>query len=292
MKVRFWGARGSIATPGPETARYGGNTSCVTVSDDATMIILDAGTGIRNLGIELSRVSGAQELHLLLTHTHWDHIQGFPFFVPAFMAGTVIHIYGLAPSEKPLSEVLGGQMQSEYFPVAMGELAAELVFHPLPTGPFAVGTFHVSWCHMNHPGITVGYRLASDRGVVTYATDTEPFRRVLEPLRPSSGVGASYGRIRDHEIVRLAEGADLYIADAQYSPEEYAGKRGWGHTSTHDAVLMAWAAGARRLALFHHDPMHDDAAIDRMVQEAHAMTAGAPSPLEVFAAAEGQEVTL
>ncbi len=292
VRVHFWGCRGSVATPGPETAHYGGNTPCVTVTDGRTSLILDAGTGIRRLGARLQAEAAGDplELHLLLTHTHWDHIQGFPFFVPAFQPRTIIHIYGMPPSEKPLKQVLSWQMETEYFPVAMGELAAQLVFHEVPSEPFAIGTFTISWTYMNHPGITLGYRLESGSKVVTYATDTEPFRRVLADHRSTARVGETYGRNRDQEIVRLARGADLYIADAQYTPGEYEKKHGWGHTSSADAVGLALEANAKRLALFHHDPMHDDVAIDHMVQDARLLASGAPAGLEVFAAAEDDDV--
>jgi phosphoribosyl 1,2-cyclic phosphodiesterase len=294
VKVRFWGARGSIATPGPETDRYGGNTPCVTVEQKENLLILDAGTGIRRLGLALQAEAAGSplELHLLITHTHWDHIQGFPFFVPAFVPHNIIHIYGMPPSEKPLEKVLSWQMESEYFPVAMGELAARLIFHEVREDPFQIGPFAISWAYMNHPGITLGYRVTAGGKTVTYATDTEPFRRLLADHKPTASVGETYGGSRDQEIVRLAHEADLYIADAQYTPEEYEKKHGWGHTSSTDAVHLAIEAGAKRLALFHHDPMHDDAAIDKHVERARLLANVAGSPLEIFAAAENQELML
>lgn len=292
MIVKFWGVRGSIATPGPETERYGGNTSCVSVQHGSTTIILDAGTGIRKLGLTLMKTPELRrELHLLISHTHWDHIQGFPFFAPAFVPGTVLHIYGPTPSEKPLMKVLAGQMDSEYFPVAMGDLAARLVLHEVSDVPFSIDGFTVTSGYLNHPGITVGYRLEADGGILTYAPDTEPFRRLLAAHQPTHGDGENYGACRDEELVRLTASSDLAILDSQYTPEEYAAKRGWGHSSYEDTVHLALEAKVRRLALFHHDPMHDDSAIERKESEARRIAESAGSSMEIFAAREGECVT-
>lgn len=294
MKVKFWGVRGSIATPGPETDRYGGNTPCVTVEHAGTRLLLDAGTGIRKLGLALAAEAGGKplEVHLLISHCHWDHIQGFPFFAPAFVPGNVIHVYGMSPTEKPLQKVLAGQMDPEYFPVALGDLAARLVVHELRDEFLEIGPFAISHGFLNHPGITLGYRIEAGGRVLAYATDTEPFRRLLASHKPAAGIGETYGIARDQEIVRLAREADLYIADSQYTPEEYEAKRGWGHSSYLDAVHLALEAEAKRLALFSHDPMHDDEAVDKKVLDARRLAQIEGSRIEIFAAAEGMEIDL
>lgn len=294
VRVRFWGVRGSIAAPGPETIKYGGNTPCVTIERGQDLLVLDAGTGLRKLGICLQAEAKGrpQHIRMLITHTHWDHIQGFPFFVPAYVPGNRIEVYGPPSVEKPLEKVLRGQMDPAYFPVALGDMAANVDVHEVRDPSFQVGPFQVTAMYVNHPGITMAYRIEIDGTVITYATDTEPYRFLLADRHAPDEELADYGGKRDAELVKFAAGADLYIADSQYSPEEYDSKRGWGHTCYVDAVSVARAAGAKRLALFSHDPMHDDDMIDEKLRRCRDLAAADGPGLEVYAAIEGQAIEI
>ncbi len=294
IQVRFWGVRGSIAAPGPETVRYGGNTPCVTIERGRDLLILDAGTGLRRLGICLQAEARAEPRHLrmLITHTHWDHIQGFPFFIPAYVPGNKLDVYGPPSVEKPLEKVLRGQMDAAYFPVALGDMSADITVHEVREPAFRVGPFRVRAMYVNHPGVTMAYRVELDGTVITYATDTEPYRRLLTEQGEHDTDLAEYGVGRDRELAEFARGSDLYIADSQYSPEEYERKRGWGHTCYVDAVEVGLNAGVRRLALFSHDPMHDDDMIDRKLEVCKALVAERGAELEVIAAVERSAVAL
>lgn len=293
-RVSFWGVRGSIASPGPETVRYGGNTPCATVEHGDQMLILDAGTGLRRLGMHLMRrAAGRQlELDMLVTHTHWDHIQGFPFFIPAYVPGNKVRVYGPRSVDKPFARVIQGQQDPEYFPVALGDMAAALEVHELRGEPVQIGPFHVTTAFMNHPGVTLGFRIEVDGQVITYATDTEPYATMLAQARPEGGVGEAHGRQEDARLAALAQDADLYIADSQYGPEEYRGKLGWGHTSYLDAMRMALYAKAKRIALFSHDPMHDDEMVDAKVDACRAFATDEGADIEVIGAAEGLDIIL
>jgi phosphoribosyl 1,2-cyclic phosphodiesterase len=281
MRVRFWGTRGSIAKPGPGTVRYGGNTSCVQVRTLAgTLLILDCGTGAHALGhaLEAAR-TGPLRGHILITHTHWDHIQGVPFFLPLFVAGNEWDVYAPRGLRESVRETLAGQMQYTYFPVSLDQFAATVRFHDLVEGTFAIDDVRVTARYLNHPALTLGYRLEADGVVLVYATDHEPHSRALA----SGDASALAGEDRRH--VEFMTGADLLIHDAQYTAAEYRDKVGWGHSPVESVVAAARAAGAQRLVLFHHDPLRDDAALD-LVGAAARRQAG--PDLEVTAAAEGQ----
>jgi phosphoribosyl 1,2-cyclic phosphodiesterase len=288
MIVRFWGTRGSIPKPGPGTVRYGGNTSCVEVrSASGTLVVLDCGTGAHGLGQALV-ASAASPLrgHLLIGHTHWDHIQGFPFFAPVFIPGNEWHIYGPRGVGSSLREALAGQMQSSYFPVKLNELGATLHYHDLVEGTLEIGDIHVTTQYLNHPALTLGYRLQVDGVTVVYATDHEPHSK--------PGAAGSHLPLIGQDVrhARFLADADLVIHDAQYTTREFSAKRGWGHSTTEYAVEAAVSAGVRRLALFHHDPTRDDDAVDRLVAGARDLVAQAGGTTEVFAAAEGQVLEL
>lgn len=290
--VRFWGVRGSIASPGPDTVRYGGNTPCVSVTRGGRQLILDAGTGLRALGVALqARARGqAQHIDLLISHTHWDHIQGFPFFVPAYVPANQIRVYGPRSPDKPLEKVLRGQMDPEYFPVALGDMAAQIEVHEYRGEPFDVAGFRVTPA-LNHPGATLGYRLEAPDLVITYATDTEPYRRHLPATSPSTDA-AEFAADLDRELVELARNADLMIADSQYFPEEYRGKLGWGHTCYTDTVEIALQAGVRHLVLFSHDPMHSDDMVDAKLAHCLQIVKERGSAMRVTAASERETVFL
>jgi phosphoribosyl 1,2-cyclic phosphodiesterase/DNA-binding response OmpR family regulator len=283
MRVRFWGTRGSIPKPGQGTVRYGGNTSCVELRSDAgTLIVLDCGTGAHPLGhaLESARTT-AHRGHLLITHTHWDHIQGFPFFAPLFLAGDEWDVYAPRGLRESLRETLAGQMQYTYFPVTPEQFAATVRYHDLVEGEFEIGDVRVTTRYLNHPALTLGYRLEADGVSVVYSTDHEPHSRALAEGRTAELAG------EDRRHADFLAGADLVIHDAQYTAAEYPAKLGWGHSTVESVVAVTRAAGARRLALFHHDPHRDDAGIDRLVAAARDAAAGA---LDVFAAAEGDVV--
>jgi phosphoribosyl 1,2-cyclic phosphodiesterase/CheY-like chemotaxis protein len=280
MNVRFWGTRGSIATPGPQTTRYGGNTSCVEVrTEDGTVIILDCGTGARALGLHLIRSEERPlRLHLLTSHAHWDHIQGFPFFDPIFLPDTELYLYAPRDFQHSLEEVLAGQMRYPYFPVKFDALRSLMHYTELEEGCFWIDHVRVETQYLNHTAPTIAYRLSSGSTTIAYVTDHEPF------WMPTAGAFQHPGDQRHIEFLR---GVDLIIHDAQYTQEEYCGKVGWGHSTTEYATDVALAAGAARLALFHHDPSHDDQTmqgIEEAMRERVAAHDGAP---EVFAAAEG-----
>ena len=287
MKVRFWGTRGSIAKAGRSTVRYGGNTSCVEVTTDAgTSIVIDCGTGAHGLGIDLLERSGGAPVdgHLLISHTHWDHIQGLPFFAPLFQPGSSWNIYGPRGLGGSILETLAGQMQYSYFPISLEQLAAQVEYHDLVDGGFDLAEASVVTHYLNHPALSLGYRIEVDGASVVYASDHEPYD-------PRFGRGGDLmGNRQERDHVRFFEGADLLIHDAQYVADEYAEKSGWGHSPVEYVVDAACLAEVGRLALFHHDPTRDDDALDAVVEMARARAAGAGFDGEVFAAAEDMVV--
>jgi phosphoribosyl 1,2-cyclic phosphodiesterase len=271
MHIKFWGVRGSIASPGPDTAGVGGNTSCVEVRCGETRLVLDAGTGVRRLGDAL-RGQGPVAATVLLSHVHWDHIQGLPFFVPAYLPSTRLQIVGSGGGTSTLAGVLAGQMTAPMFPVRLDELGADLRFREVRSGDtFSVGEARVRAVRLNHPGGVLAYRIDHGGRSVVYATDTEHYACVDPALRA------------------LAEGADLLIYDSQYTPEEYRGdggrsRVGWGHSTYVAGAELARAAGVGRYVLFHHDPQRTDAGVADLEQRARELF---PSSV---AAREGMEI--
>jgi phosphoribosyl 1,2-cyclic phosphodiesterase len=299
MRVKFWGTRGSIPSPGPSTVRYGGNTPCVEVrSDGGTLLILDCGTGVRDLGEALLAempVTG----HILLSHTHWDHIQGFPFFKPALAPGNHFTIHGAHNEEKRLEDVLAGQQEYTYFPLSLQEMAAKMGFHEIVERSFSIDGVGIAVHDLHHPHSAVGYRIEADGKVLVYASDHEryaPARQAVGAAAARRSGAAVDARAPSHQgdraLAQFVRDADLLILDAQYTEDEYRGRAGWGHSTMDYATAIALAAGVRRLALFHHDPTHTDDMLDRFVDRCRERVAKAGSALEVFGARERQEILL
>ena len=285
--VTFWGARGTIATPGPQTARYGGNTACVEITDGSgNLVILDAGTGIRSLGKALLGRNGPSgvQADIILSHAHWDHIQGLPYFAPLFMKGNVLKVWGPKQGDVEMETILRAMMTPAVFPVPLDALAATLeVEHVVPDSPIRTPGFTVRAMRVRHPAVTMGYRLEREGGpAIVFVTDDE------------LGKGGDYdvGPNWRSRFVNFIGGCDLLIHDATYLPEEYASHAGWGHSTWQEAVDLAHEAGARRLALFHHDPEHDDATLDDAVKRAKDHAARVAGSLDVFAAAERMTLNL
>ena len=272
LRIRFWGVRGSIATPGEGTLRTGGNTSCVEVRCGDRALVLDAGTGLRALG-ERMLAGGEREVTLLLSHLHWDHIQGLPFFVPAWLPGHRVEIVG-APAGGSLRGALAAQMRAPHFPVTLEDMGAELSFTELGHGGrLAFGEVTVTAAALDHPGGVLAYRVERGGRSVVYATDSE------------------HGDGPDPRLVALARGADLLIYDAMYTADEYAGRVGpsrvgWGHSTWEAGVAAADAAGVGRLVLFHHDPRRGDDAVDAIEAAAARARPG------TLAAREGMELVV
>lgn len=292
MRVTFWGTRGSIAAPGPATTTYGGNTSCVEVRCGTDILIFDAGTGIRPLGLDLMQEFADRPLtiHLFISHTHWDHMQGFPFFLPAYSPATTIHIYGPTGQGRPLEKVIRGQLDSDYFPVALGDMKSALQVHEFKGKPFQIGEASVAATYLNHPGMTLGFRVSHAGKSLVYATDNEPYHQTLAHLGRRAAAGRDFGQRLDAEFVRFVTGTDLYIGDAQYMDDEYPARIGWGHSSISLTVEVALAAQVRALCLFHHDPLHDDTTVAAMAETAKRLIDARGSALHCFAAREGQVI--
>ena len=297
-RIKLWGVRGSIPVPGKSTVRYGGNTSCVEVRADGEIIILDAGSGIRLLGLALDKEFGprSMKLTLLISHTHWDHIQGLPFFSPAYYQKNIIRVLGYEGARAGLAKILASQMETPFFPVSLRQLPSHLAIEELKEMQFQVGPVEVRSKFANHPGICVGYRLATSSGSIAYFPDNEPYEELKLLLASRDGVSEEEARdfagAERAKMVDFLQGCDVAIMDTQYTEEEYAKHVGWGHSSVDSVVSLALDANIGKLVLFHHDPNHDDQMIDKMVEHARAFVAKSGKALEVDAAREGAEILL
>jgi phosphoribosyl 1,2-cyclic phosphodiesterase/CheY-like chemotaxis protein len=283
--VRFWGTRGSIATPGPATVKYGGNTACTEIRCGDHLLILDAGTGIRMLGVALLEEFEQRPIkgHIFVGHTHWDHIQGFPFFAPAFQTGNEFTIYSLRGAEKPLERIFRGQMDSDYFPVRLTDMKAQLKFTELESD-VDIGGVRVSYVFLNHPGLAVGFRVRFEGRSLTYISDHETYGRLR--------AGESGSDSMDAEVAGFAANSDLLICEAQYTEEEYELKRGWGHSTFLDVLERTAQARAKSLAIFHHDPSHDDQFLDGMEDYCRETIQERNYGFRCFLAREGMAVEL
>ena len=284
--VTFWGTRGSTPTPGRITEKYGGNTPCVTVRYQDTYIILDAGTGIRNLGIELieefNKLEKQLGLHLFLSHTHWDHIQGLPFFQPAYVKDTKLTIYGSPHKGRFLSSILQEQMDYEYFPVGMSSFSADINIWEISEEVIHLGEGIIDWQEqVHHPGGSVRYRLSFEGKKIVYATDVE-LNRIFH-LDESS----EENKVLAQDYLNFIYNADLLIADGQYTEEEYPSKVGWGHSSIPILLDIAYQAQVKQLAIFHHDPQHSDKFLDELWMKNRSKYSSAYKKMDIFWAREG-----
>jgi phosphoribosyl 1,2-cyclic phosphodiesterase len=273
MRIKFWGVRGSTPTPQPENLRYGGNTSCVEVRLGDRIFIFDCGTGFRMLGHALERefVDRPLAAHVFVSHFHWDHIQGMPFFRPLYDSPNSQFIFHSSARTRRLEQVMAEQMASPYFPVNLDQMKATRRFYDIENGCLNMGDgIQIKTAYLNHPQGCMGFRLETKDGILVYATDNEPG-------------DADF----DKAVRKLADGADILIYDAQYLPEEYtARRRGWGHSHWREAVNVVMESGAKELILYHHDPEHTDAIVDKVVENARSYYP------KVRAAAEGMEIKL
>ena len=296
MKIKFWGTRGSIPTPGKETVRYGGNTPCVEVRvKDNKLVILDAGTGIRSLGDRLMESNNVVTASLLIGHPHWDHIQGFPFFKPAFVAGNELTIIGAQSKNVTLRQMISDQMNNVYFPVQLSELAAKINFHPVGEGTTEIPGGILTSIYVNHPQFALGYRIDSGGKSLVYISDNEPFKRDVPATlyNVEKIIVERYSRMPgdpNQRIFDFARGADVLIHDATYTPEEYRERVGWGHSDYLFALKVAAEAQVKKLILFHHDPSHNDEKINRIVETCRREIKRSSYMFECAAAEEGTEI--
>lgn len=299
MQITFWGVRGSYPVPGAATVRYGGQTSCVeTRSASGETVIVDAGTGMRALGNKLlGEATEPQHHHVLLSHVHWDHIQGLPFFSPAYIAGTKISIYALLTAADELQQVIGGITRHEFFPMALEAVPAAFEYHEVEPGvDFDIGSFHVMPIALNHPFGSVGYRLDCDGASWAYVADTAPFDQVLhkqhflkgpEPLSEDDRI--ALGAMREALVQRLV-GVDTVVYDTHFLPDEYARFPHYGHSTPDQALEICAAAKVRRLVLYHHAPSHGDDQMDKIAAE--YLAKGAAIGIEVLTSFEGMTLPI
>jgi len=293
MKVRFWGVRGSIPTPGSDTAKYGGNTTCIQVeTQDGQQLILDAGTGIRPLGLQLMQQQSLN-CSVFISHTHWDHIQGLPFFVPLFTPQATVRLYGAFDPvyQKDLKHILTQQMEYCYFPVREMELKAQHSYHTLREGDVVdVGSAQVQCVLMNHPVLTYGYRVDCDGGSLFFCGDHEPPHNIYEPEDPEYAMYQALIEEKVNRIARVAHGVDAILVDAMYTETELESKRGWGHGTIQSGLDLARKAQAKTVYFTHHDPTRTDLKLDEILKALRANSQ--PDDPAIVMAFEGLEFSL
>jgi len=279
--VHFHGTRGSIPVSGPRYVRHGGNTSCVSIGVEDELFVIDAGSGIRDLGIQLAR-SGPRKINLFITHTHWDHIQGFPFFAPLYIPGNEVTIYGAAGFGKDLKSIFRGQLDRDYFPVQFEDMRAKIDFQVLEGSSISINGFQIQWESTHHPAATLGFKVSWAGRTVGYVSDNEFL---------AGYQGAPHGITEDSHLLdpqgthatllRFLKGVDLLIHEAQYTNAEYVSKVGWGHSSLSNACLLAKLCNAKRWIIPHHDPMHDDQALASKINLTREILRTLDHPIEV-----------
>jgi phosphoribosyl 1,2-cyclic phosphodiesterase len=302
--VRIWGDRGSMPTPGPETVVFGGNTACLELRCGDRLLIVDAGSGIRKLGDKLMAEDlkkGPISADILITHTHWDHIMGFPMFTPIYVPGTRLRIRGpISYEDDSLEQVMGAQLSYRYWPVRQEELSAKIEYEQIKEATLDLGDgIYITTKYLNHPILCLGYRIEYEGKSLVTAYDTEPFHNVfpIDPSDPSydeetAREGETVAREENEKLLRFFRGADLLVHDTQYTAKEYnAGKAGWGHSSYEHAINVAHKARVKRLVLFHHDPNRSDMELQELELFYQSKLDGRTS-LEMEMAREGRTYTL
>jgi phosphoribosyl 1,2-cyclic phosphodiesterase len=296
-RIKFWGTRGSIPVPGAETLRYGGNTTCAELRADGEIMVLDAGSGIRALGVALDREFQERpiKLSLLITHAHWDHIQGFPFFKPAYDSKNEIRVFGFNGAGATFREIMTEPMKAPFFPITMRALSARMDINKLSEMKFSLGKLDIHAAFVNHPGVCAGYRICTSSGSVAFLPDHEPYEFFLHTGRGkelSPEQAREVAMDQQAGLVRFLRGSDILILDSQYTDQEYEMHIGWGHGSISSAVALALEAQVQKLLLFHHDPGHDDQMVDTMVRSARELVMKSGGHLEVEGAQQGSEILL
>jgi len=279
MRIKFWGTRGSIPSPGESTVKYGGNTPCVEVQlAGGQEIIIDAGSGIRKLGKALMERQEGGEIYLFLTHPHWDHIQGFPFFEPAYRPEWLIHFHGCTVSNRKMQQILGDQMEGVYFPIVFNSLKAQFEFLEECDDEIALGDSRIHFIRLNHPVLCQGMRFTENGKSFVFMTDNE--------------LDSNVEMVSWEDMVDFAKGADLLVHDAHYTDEEIKHRRGWGHSSYVRVLDLARDAGVKTLGLYHDDPDRTDRQVDTIVEDARRRIRDAGWSFSCFGVEEGREITL
>jgi len=285
--VKFWGVRGSIPTPGKSTIKYGGNTSCVEVRHEDKLFILDAGSGIRELGLELLKSKSPVAASIFISHMHWDHIQGIPFFTPAYIPGNNFIFHGAQEPDKDLATIIRDQMDPTYFPIELTDMAGKLEFTSITEGKYNIQGIEIETILINHPGNALGYKFHFGDRIIVYISDNEPFGWYgIDQKRGIEYVGED----GDEKLIQFLKGAHLLIHDAQYTPEEYQTKKTWGHSPYDYTIALALRGNVDHLVLYHHDPMHDDAFVDSLLEAAQKLAAESNPNLKISAAMEGMQI--
>lgn len=292
MIIKFWGTRGSIPTPGLKTIKYGGNTSCIEIETDGLTLIFDAGTGIRELGnLMLEEYKNKPIVgHIFISHTHWDHIQGIPFFLPAYQLKNEFTFYGPKGTELGIENLLKRQMEKDFFPVPLSEMKANLKFVD-KRSEIIINKTRINFQRVNHPGLTYAHKVESEGRIVVYTSDNEPnFKKIKKIVKGEEKVVID--KKLDMELIEFVKNADVLICDSQYTPEEYELKAGWGHGTFEDAVNLAIEGNVKQLVLFHYDPTYSDELIDGIVRSAKKLVRSKNVKLICIPAKEGLKIKI
>jgi len=293
--LRFWGVRGSIPTPGPSTIRYGGNTSCSELRHEDKLFILDAGSGLRLLGNELLKSQAPVKASIFISHMHWDHIQGIPFFTPAFIPNNNFTFYGAEDADKELATIISDQMDPTYFPIELKDMGSKLQFKRLYEGKYQIDGISLETMYVNHPGNSLGYKFQLNGKVLAYIRDNEPFQTDHtdnSSTQSSNPDEMMIGEDGNHKLIQFIQGSDVLVHDAQYTQDEYEQKITWGHSPIDYTVDIAIKAGVNKLVLFHHDPLHNDEQIDTMLESAQNLVGKSGKKIDISAAKEGMTIEI